>query len=120
MSYSAGLHLCAQRFVKSTIELQCKSFISRNLIMCPLHWTMVPIIYQRPLLSHYDSSLPVEYQNDRFHSFLRRARISVICQENSCATIELLPDYLILEDTEKNALTEIVKRYRANVSQSSI
>jgi len=110
-------HHCGQKFVNNYLqEFFCKEKLSRNLIMCPNHWAMVPVIYQRPLMSAYDPSVELEYQNDRFMSFLRRARISILCQENSCATIELLPDYLILEDTEKNALTEIVKRYRANVA----
>lgn len=94
------------------LALECIISISLNSIMCTQHWGMVPSIYQRPIMSHYNVNVADAYQSDKFWQFVRRARISILCQENSCATIELLPDIALLDDAEKAALTTIVNRYR--------
>ena len=98
--------------ISSCQMLDCSEVISVQLIMCPKHWEMVPTIFQRPLLSQYDPGIRLFYQNIVFQTNMRRARISILCQEKSTVNLAILPDYDSLSEAKKLALMDIIRRYQ--------
>lgn len=91
----------------------CNETISTSLIMCSAHWEKLPVTFQRKLLSHFNSMFSISVQNIEFYKWMRRAKISIACQEKSSVTLDILPDHEFLVLSEKQALNELIQRYAA-------